>query len=249
MLLMPFYNKSEQLVHAVIGTSVAFLTTFLFLKFDKKSFADIGLFMNRFTLKNFFLGMGTGIALMGFLVLAVIYFSDFKIAVNKNSNIYKFLWMSLPLIPLAFMEEVGFRGYPLYILKNRTGIRNSIIVTSVLFALYHIANGWTIQDSFLGAGTWGILYGLAATYSNGIAMSTGLHYAANLTTAAFGNRSDSYHIFELKLKEGLSLENYQSNQWVTLIPQISLLIFGIICMESYIRKKKHPAGWLKQTAP
>jgi hypothetical protein len=135
------------------------------------------------------------------------------------------------------MEEVGFRAYPLIILKDKTGIRNSIIITSILFALYHVANGWTIQNSFMGAGVWGIIYGLAAIYSNGISMPTGMHYAANLTASAFGISNGSFNIWILKQDNGMSLENYQSSQLTILIPQIIVLLLGIICMEWYLKKK------------
>ncbi len=230
-------DKFERLAHGALGTVAAILTTFLFIKFDKKSFADIGLLFEKRTLAKFFLGVLLGIAIMGLSVLFVIYFSDLIIDSNTNSNILIFLFWTLPLIPLAFMEEVGFRAYPLLLLKDKTSIRNSIIITSILFALYHIVNSWTIQNSFLGAGVWGILYGLAAIYSNGISMPTGLHYAANLTTSAFGVSNNSFNIWTLKQKDGTTLENYQSSELMTLIPQLALLIFGIICMEWYLRKK------------
>lgn len=231
-------DKFERIAHGTIGTFAAVLTTFIFLKFDKTSFTDVGLNFEKTTLKKFILGVFAGGAIMGLLSLSVIFFSKFKIEINSNSNILYFLLCTLPLIPLAFMEEVGFRAYPLIILKDQTGIRNSIIITSLLFALYHIANGWTIQNSFLGAGVWGIIYGLAAHYSNGISLPTGIHYAANLTTSAFGVSSDSFNIWILKQDNGMTLENYQSSEMMTLVPQISVLILGIICMEWYINKKK-----------
>lgn len=231
-----FPEKQERLVHGIIGSIAAFLTTFLFLKPDKKSFADIGLLLNKNTLTKFFKGVLAGTGLMGLLVLSVIYFSGFNIELNANSDILNLFIFTLPLIPLAFMEELAFRAYPLYILKDRTGARYAIIITSVLFALYHIVNGWTIQNAFLGAGSWGILYGLAAVYSNGIAMPTGMHYAANLVTAAFGVSGNSFNPWILKYKDGSNPENYQTGQLVILIPQLIILLTGIICVEWYLRK-------------
>src|SRR4030095_2116296 len=228
-------EKWERLVHGIIGTIAAFFTTYLFLRFDKKSFADIGLKFGKATLKKFIIGIFLGMGIMGLLSMSVIYFSGFKTETNSNSNILSFLFWTLPLIPLAFMEEVGFRAYPLQILMDKVGIRSSIIITSTLFALYHIVNGWTIANSFLGAGVWGIVYGLAAVYSNGISMPTGLHYAANLTTSAFGVTSDSFNIWILKQKDGSTLANYQGSKLTTLIPQVSLLIFAIVCVELVLR--------------
>ena len=86
----PVYDKSERVAHAAIGTIVALLTTFIFLKFDKKSFADIGLLFDKTTLKKFFAGVLAGIGIMGLLAMSTIYFSDFRIVANKNSNILIF---------------------------------------------------------------------------------------------------------------------------------------------------------------
>jgi len=230
-------GSMERLAHGTIGTLVALGTTYLFLRIDKKSFADIGLKFEKATLKRFFSGVLAGIVLMGLLALSAIFMADFKIEFNPNSNLLYFLYATLPLIPLAFMEELGFRGYPLVLLQEKSGSRKAIIITSVLFALYHIANGWPIQGAFLGAGVWGIIYGLAAVYSRGLAMPTGIHYAANLIQAVFGLSNDSYNLLILKQQDGTSLENYQSSTMETVLPQISLLIFGVICMKWFLGRK------------
>lgn len=232
-----FYSPYNSVIHAGIGIFVAGMTIVAFLKWDKRTFASIGLSFSPGTPGKFLSGLVIGMGLMGLMTISVIYFSGFTIEANKNSGLFPFLGASLPLLPLAFMEELGFRAYPLVTLREKNGDRTAIILTSLLFALYHLANGWTVQDSFLGAGVWGILFGLAAVYSNGIALPTGMHYAVNLTTAAFGVIPDSSAIWILKQKDGSSLENYQSGQWETLIPQLSLLVLGIGCMEWYIRKK------------
>lgn len=232
-----FPGSQERIAHAIVGTIAAILTTFLFLKFDRKTFADIGFVYKKPTLKNFVVGLFTGICLMGLLSYTVILFSGFKVETNAESNLANFILCTLPLIPLAFMEEVGFRGYPLIILKNSYNTRNTILITSFLFALYHIANGWTLQNAFLGAGVWGILFGLAAIYSNGIALPTGLHYGVNATTAAFGISDNSFNIWTLKQSNGLSLESYQSSKLETLLPQVGILVIGVVLMERFHRKK------------
>jgi len=234
-------GRFERLAHGIIGTIAALLTTYLFIKYDRKTFADIGLKIERATVKKIFAGVLIGIAIMGFMALCVILFSRFKIEINKNSDILSFFLWTLPFIPLAFMEEMAFRAYPLRIIQDKSGVRIAIIITSILFALYHIVNGWTVIDAFLGTGSWGIIYGVAAVYSNGISMPTGLHYAANLTTAAVGITDTSLNIWTITQKDGSTLENYQGGQSITLILQICFFIFAVICMEWVLRKKKyHP---------
>ncbi len=229
-------NNFERLAHGIIGTLAAFLATVLFLRFDKKRFPDIGLTFQRKTIIKFFTGVVVGIGIMGLLVTSIIYFTNVEIEANPRSNFLNFFLLTLPLIPLAFMEELGFRAYPLQILKDNTGIRLSIIITSILFALYHIVNGWTIAGSFYGPGVWGLVFGMAAIYSKGIAMPTGIHYAANLTTSAFGETKDTVSIWTLK-QPGSAIAKQGGIDWITILPALALLFFAIICIELYMRRK------------
>ena len=54
----------ERLTHGIIGTLAAFLTTVLFLKFDRKRFSDIGLAFKPNTIVKFFAGVVVGIIIM-----------------------------------------------------------------------------------------------------------------------------------------------------------------------------------------
>ncbi len=229
-------NNFERVTHGIIGILAAFLTTFLFLKSDRRRFSDIGLAFKQNTVVKFFAGGVVGVIIMGFLAMSVIVFSNVGIEVNSRSNFWHFLLVTLPLLPLAFMEELGFRAYPLEILKNKIGIRLSIIITSILFAMYHIANGWTIASSFYGPAIWGLVFGLAAVYSKGIAMPTGIHYAANLTTSAFGDSNNAASMWTLKQSD-TSTSNHQGVDLTVILPALALLVFAIICLELYMRRK------------
>ncbi|MBL0270122.1 MAG: hypothetical protein IPP99_16055 [Chitinophagaceae bacterium] len=127
----PVYNEYEKLPHAIIGVLVALLLTWLFLKADGKTFRQIGLFWEGSqTLLRFVRGLLIGIVLMGAMTLAVIFFSGFRIVLNPGSTIPGFLWASLSLLPLGFMEEFAFRAYPLETLKAKSGIRITIFLTA-----------------------------------------------------------------------------------------------------------------------
>jgi len=229
-------NEFERLAHGVIGTLAAFLVTVLFLRFDKKRFSNIGLTFERSTVVKFFVGVITGVVIMGLLSMSVIYFTNVEIEVNQASNLLHFLLVTAPLLPLAFMEELGFRTYPLRILKDGIGIRLSIIITSILFALYHIVNGWSIASSFYGPAVWGLIFGLAAIYSKGIAMPTGIHYAANLTTSAFGAKNTTTNIWTVTQPDD-AIVKHEGIDWSTILPSLVLLIFAVTCIELYMRRK------------
>jgi membrane protease YdiL (CAAX protease family) len=232
--LLPIH--SERLAHGIAGTLAALLTTLLFLKFDKKKFSDIGLKFERNTVPKFFAGVVAGMVIMGLLSTSVLCFSHATVEDNPGSNFWNFLLLTLPLLPLAYMEELGFRAYPLQILKDKIGIRQSVVLTSVLFALYHIANGWTIASSFYGPAVWGLVFGLAAIYSKGIAMPTGIHYAANLTTSAFGEVNNTVSLWTVQQSPG-TFATHGGTDWATILPSFALLVFAIVCMEWYMRRK------------
>lgn len=232
-------NNFERLAHGIIGTLAAFITTALFLKFDRKPWSAIGLSIRRTTIVHFFTGVMAGIVIMGLLVTVSLYFSKVTVEVNDASSALHFLLVTFPLIPLAFMEELGFRAYPLEILKDKIGIRLSIIITSLLFALYHIANGWTIASSLYGPAVWGLIFGLAAVYSKGIAMPTGIHYAANLTTSAFGAANNTVSIWVIKQNSKTATEHGETD-WVTILAALALLVFAIVCIEICMRRRTSP---------
>jgi hypothetical protein len=222
----------ERLAYGIVGTLVALATTYLFLKFDKMRFPDIRLKFESSTVLKFLMGIVIGIIIMGILALTAVYFSGANIEINTNSNFFNFILMTLPLIPLALMEELGFRAYPLEILKGKLGIRLSIFITSLFFALYHIANGWTIASSFYGPGVWGLIFGLAAVYSIGIAMPTGIHYALNLTTSAFGDSNNNVSIWLLKNPSPAA-----PGQTISFILSMAVLVLAVFSIEFYMRRK------------
>ena len=227
-------NKPAGLYHGFMGILAGLAATGLFLRFDKKSFASIGLSFNRNTIPHFFKGAVLGIIVMGLLASSVIYFTHASIELNPNSSLLPFLLASIPTFLLALMEELGFRAYPLEILKNKLGIRIAIIITSLLFALSHLAYGWTVTAA-LGPAIWGLVFGLAAIYSKGIAMPTGIHYAINLTTAALGEKNNTLSIWTIK-QAADSTTNQTGIQWVIVIPHLILLAFAITCIEIYLRR-------------
>jgi uncharacterized protein len=188
------------------------------------------------TFARFLAGVIIGISLMGLLAIMVMYLQHVSIEVNEKSKVFHFFLATLPLLPLAYMEELGFRAYPLEIIKGKLGIRLAVIITSILFALYHIANGWSISASFYGPAVWGLIYGLAAVYSKGIAMPTGIHYAANLTTSAFGTAENKVSLWTI-LPPDTSPSTSRETAWINFLPSLLLLVLAIILLELYIRKK------------
>ena len=237
-------GQYERFAHGIIGLLAALLSTYIFLRIDKNSFADINLKWEKKTLARFFTGFFVGLAITIIMFSCLVLFGNLRLELNQSYNIGSFLLTTLALIPLALMEEIAFRAYPLVTLNRKTSTWASLLITAFLFAVYHVANGWSIPVSFLGPGVWGLIYGLAALYSKGISMPTGMHYAANLTQAAFGMSKGFAPIWTLQQQEGLT--SLPNSQLVGVIVQVTLLLLAIVGIEWYVRRKATAYGNLEK---
>lgn len=92
---------------------------------------------------------------------------------------------------LAYMEELGFRGYTLRALEGAVGTGVAHLVVALAFALSHFAFGWEWHQVFYGVLPSAVLFGAAAHRSGGLAMPTGVHAALNLAREATGERGST----------------------------------------------------------
>ncbi len=225
-------------IAGILGSILALLITYIYLRIDKSSFKQIGLLWDSKTLKFFTKGIFIGSLITIIMLGILIMFSDLEIIRNKDANIPMALFWMLAFIPLAFMEELAFRGYAFIKLTKLIGLRYTIIITSILFAYYHDASGATFAHQLLGPGIWGIIYGVCAIWSDGLAVPTGIHVAANIIQGALGMKDDKYAIWIIDYStEATEAMQTQTNN-LGLGIQVLLLIFGIFITEWYIRVRK-----------
>lgn len=244
MLLSQIKNfipeKFERYSHGIIGTIAALGTVWGFLKSQKKSLKSTGLKWEKNTLKKFFLGLSVGLVLGSLMILSQVMYSGMKISLSENYNIPSFLLWSSALVPLAFMEEIAFRSYPFILLNRAFGLRITQIIIALLFALYHVLNGWSIGLAFLGPGIWALAYGLSAVFSDGISMPTGLHFGVNFVLALVSSQSGFAGIWIIDFPDNVSETILNANENVGIGVQLVLLVLCIFGTELYVRKKKLP---------
>lgn len=171
-----FSPKVHLFVYALAGAAIAFLLAWIFIRAERKSLADYKLVWQRGTLLKFFKGIAIGVASFFAIVLVLVLFANLEIHRNPEAwTAWTLLFWYLSIIPAALMEEIAFRSYPFLKLNNALGLRVTQLVVAVVFALYHVALGWSIVTAFLGPGIWAFVFGIAAIRSNGIALPTGIH--------------------------------------------------------------------------
>ena len=225
----------------------AFGTVWGFLKFEKISIKSIGLKWEKNTLKKFTLGLSVGLVLGSLMILSQVMYSGMEISLSENYNISSFLLWSSALIPLAFMEEIAFRSYPFIKLNKVFGLRLTQIIIAILFALYHVLNGWSLGLAFLGPGIWALAYGLSAIFSDGISMPTGLHYGVNFVLALVSIQSGIEGIWTIDFPNDVSETVLKANENFGIGIQLALLVLCIIGTELYLRKKKTTANTVYKT--
>jgi len=228
------YNR---IIIGIYGTAIALGITALMLKYDNKSFSEVGLKWEKGTLFRFLKGFLIGVVIAGTMIGILVFTTDYNIIYNREVNISKALIGLIAFLPLAFMEEIIYRGYPFTKLNKLIGLRPSLIIMAILFAYYHDTTGATLHWQLLGPGVWGIVYGIYTVTSKGISMPTGIHMAANVVLAVLGTKDSVYAIWTLDLvAPNMDAAESHANT-VGILLQLAFLIFGIILVERYIRKK------------
>ena len=138
------------------GTTIMLTLTLIagLLRIDGGSLHEIGLSLKvRKSLGQFVLGVGLGVAVVAGMFLLLLLLTPLEINASTNRNILAVLGASfVVLFVLALMEELAFRSYSLFRLRQVWGTRSAIYITSIAFAFYH---GFAFGN-LLGPGVWGL---------------------------------------------------------------------------------------------
>ena len=230
---VPISPELGNLLFGSIGTLGAVILVSAFLKSESKTFSDIGLVWGSGSLRRFMLGSVAGVALVGLMLAVMVPLGGLAVESTPNPDYWDAIGFSIiVLFVLALMEELVFRSYPLVRLFESFGMRTSIYCTSLFFALYHGLD----PANLLGPGVWGILFGLAAIASRGIALPLGLHFGLNWMQSLFGMKTQfasSIWTIVPGTEEGI-----ESAEFIGLILQLALLVTGVLLVERQIRR--HP---------
>ena len=232
-----FSPKVYIFVYAATGLAIAFFVTWIFIRLERKSFMEYGLVWRKDTFFKFFKGIVIGTT--GFLIILLIFVLFTGLTIERNPaawHPWTAFWY-LPILPLAFMEEIAFRSYPFLKLNGAFGLRITQLIIPIVFALYHIALGWNVHTAFLGPGIWALVFGVAAFYSNGVALPTGIHVALNFSQAIFGMSTGEFEPIWV-----VHQDESESTAIVGLTTRILVLIAGIILTEFCVRNLQNSSS-------
>jgi hypothetical protein len=237
--LIPLASIDKYGFGCLIGLIIALLINHIFLKKTKKTYREVGFVWERKTPKRFLIGFLIGTVITITMLMIVFYFSELKLIYNKESNIGWVLLFLLAFFPLAFMEEIIFRGQAFIKMNTEIGIWPAQILFALLFTWYHDFTGLTFLNQLTGPGIWALIYGITAIWTKGLAFPTGLHMALNVVLALIGQKDARHAIWNIEFTKELTEIEHQPDN-VGFILQVTILVIGIILTECYRRNRlKH----------
>lgn len=189
-------TTAQQTVISFFGLLGTLLIIWVFTKFwDKEKFVNLG-FQTTYRLKEFLVGLGLGILVMGsayalFLALGQIRY------LNLNFDIKEILLSVIVFVLVAVTEEVLIRGY---VLKNLMVSFNKYValaISSLLFSFMHAANPNVDWLSLVNLFLAGILLGLSYIHTRNLWFPIALHLSWNLFQTLFGFKVSGQEFYSL----------------------------------------------------
>lgn len=165
------------LTTTVLAILTALLTYVLRVQMDRESWISLGWKWEGFEV-DFAVGLLIAIAILGggtciLLVLNAIEWTD----VQWNGSAF-FISLGLMLL-VAFYEELAFRGYILNNLMESIHPLLALLISALIFALFHGTNPNASVLSILNVFLAGILLGINFIYTRNLWFGIGLHFIWN----------------------------------------------------------------------
>ena len=234
--MLPFPPLSRFFI-GVFFSVIIFFGSMPFLRYENISLTVVHLIPNKKTIIKLITGLVIGAVILGIMLFLLFSLTDLSIEPNQNQTWIPFLLASSAFIPLALMEELLFRGYPFFRLSLFINIRWVLLITAILFSLYHYNGNHNIVALLIGPGIWGVTYGVAAYLSKSIAVPLGIHISANVLQALFGLKTGYDPMWTVKYKVDSLIKDMDPDN-LGIMMQLTVLIVSIIVLELALKSRK-----------
>lgn len=163
--------------------------TWMFLRRERRRFADVGMQPDSATAWRVAGGLAGGVAVYALALLIIsVALGPLRLAAPTWPGAARWASMLVSYLALSCMEELGFRAYALRTLVPAVGRWAGQIVIAVLFGLSHLAYGWSFSSIFMGVIPSGLLFGAVAMRRGGLALAIGVHAGVNLAQWIVGEK-------------------------------------------------------------
>jgi membrane protease YdiL (CAAX protease family) len=165
--------------HPIVLVAVVVALSYLFLRREGRSLEVLGLDVSWRRLRELVVGFGGGAILILMIALVVRLVLPFPWARNPEFSAGMAAWSLLWLLCGNAVEELVFRGYAFERLIAGIGHWRAQIVIALLFAVFHVVNGWPWQVALIGTTVGSFLYGLVFVRWRSVPAAAGVHAATN----------------------------------------------------------------------
>lgn len=225
-------------IGGIVITCLALVLTKIIVKKQGSTFRNIGFYWENKTPTRFGIGFLIGVFVTVTMLAIAVNFSSLELVYNEDSDILKALFWVFIFFPLAFMEELIFRGHAFLKLNKTIGLWPAQIIMAILFAWYHDYTGATFFNQLLGPGVWALIFGITAIWTKGLAFPIGLHMAINVVLALVGQKDGRHAIWNLEYSNDMASNLNSDATDIGFIMQICILLIGIALTEYYRRKNQ-----------
>jgi len=200
---------------------------------EDKSAKDLGLELRLSSLTRFSIGVLIGLASFGIHILVVTTFAgSIRFEFVPEAGAVVALVFFVRYLSTACMEELAFRGYALQRLNSSLGSWPAVWICSIAFGLSHLTYGWDMRTIILGVIPGGLLWGISALASRGLAIPIGLHFAWNFAGWSVGDKGET-GLLRMVVEESARARTQQ-------VGTVSYLaVFGILTLAFWVMHRRH----------
>lgn len=167
--------------HPAAMLAIVVGTTLLFLRWDRRSPFVLGLDLSWRRAGELVAGFVGGALLIVVTALCAWVILPFPWIINSRFDLIAAAFSLLWFLCGNAVEELIFRGYSFERLIAGVGIWKAQIVTALLFAAFHVANGWPWQVALFGTTAGSLLFGFVFIRWRSVPAAIGVHAAVNWT--------------------------------------------------------------------
>jgi membrane protease YdiL (CAAX protease family) len=180
---------------------LTFLLVVLFTRWQKLNLTQVGAVPGKQTMRRFVTGYIAGLAMAVLQALTVVSFGHLHLVIVPHISAIGIILPLLLYFFVATREELAFRSFAIRTLDYAFQSAFALALITIIFILEHIVAGMTWKMAIIGSGLGGILFGISALKTKGLALPVGLHSAWNFGQWAMGFKNKP-GIWEATVEKG-----------------------------------------------
>lgn len=225
-------SEVADLSSVLFASILTFLLVYLFTRWEQLRSIDVGVVPGKSTIQRFVVGNAIGLSMAVIQAATVICFGHLQITIVPNITAWQIVLPFALYFFVACREELVFRSYSLRSLDYSFSSAVALLFVTVIFVLEHAVAGMTWKMAVIGSGLGGILFGLSALKTRGLALPLGLHSAWNFGQWMTGFKNKP-GIWNAVVEKGYERETEN----VGLAAFVSVMFLAIIGMVLFYKQK------------